>query len=483
MGGNVMSAWVEKIPHRFSLAQQIMIASFVIMVIGVVGIGAWVGQQIEAGVVHRTAATTALYVDSFISPILQELSQTESISPEHVQMLNQLLHDTPMGQQIVVFKVWDKAGRVLYSTNPATVGQVFPIEERLALSLDGEVISRISTLEDEENELDREIRERLLEIYSPVRLSGTNQVIAAAEFYHTVDGLQQDINTAQMRSWLVIGAVMLVMYVLLALFVKATSTTIARQQVALNLQVTQLTDLLNQNEELHERVRRASASVATLHERFLRRISAELHDGPAQDLSLAVLGLGEFIKRNNNGCDPALAEATPCGLQLHPIQSSLQQAVKDMRAIAAGLGLPQLQELNLTETVIRVVRAHERRTGTKVRLSLDNLPEQAPLAVKITLYRLIQEALNNAYRHAKGVGQQVRVFIGGGYLEVEIADQGAGFDVKQALNGDERLGLAGMRERVESQGGFFQIESTVGGGTTVVARLSLQTADGNNYER
>lgn len=460
-----------------------MIASFVIMVSGVVGIGIWVGQQIEDGVVHRTAATTALYVDSFISPLLQELGQAESISPKHAQMLNQLLHDTPLGQQIVVFKIWDKTGRILYSTNPATVGQVFSIEERLALSLEGEVTSRISTLEDEENELDREIRERLLEIYSPVRLSGTNQVIAAAEFYHTVDGLQQEINAAQTRSWLVIGVVMLVMYILMALFVKGTSTTIARQQVALNAQVAQLTDLLNQNGELHERVRRASASIATLNERFFRRISAELHDGPAQDLSLAVLGLGEIIKRNNNVCSLALTEGAPCGQQLNVIQTSLQQALKDMRAIAAGLGLPQLQELNLTETVIRVARAHERRTGTKVTLSLDNLPEQSPLAVKITLYRFIQEALNNAYRHAGGAGQQVRALTEGGYLKIEVADQGLGFDVKQALNGDEHLGLAGMRERVESQGGLFQIESEAGRGTKVMARLSFQTADGNNYER
>lgn len=478
-----MSVWVEKFPGRFSLAQRFMIASFVIMVVGVVGIGVWVGQQIEDGVVHRTAATTALYVDSFISPLLQELGQTESISPEHVRMLNQLLHDTPLGQQIVVFKIWDKTGRILYSTNPATVGQVFSIEERLALSLEGEVTSRISILEDEENELDREIRERLLEIYSPVRLSGTNQVIAAAEFYHTVDELQLEINAAQMRSWLVIGAVMLVMYVLLALFVKGTSATIARQQAALNAQVAQLTDLLNQNEELHERVRRASASIATLNERFFRRISAELHDGPAQDLSLAVLGLGEIIKRNNSVCSLALTEGAPCGQQLNEIQTSLQQVLKDMRAIAAGLGLPQLQELNLTETVIRVVRAHERRTGTKVTLSLDNLPEQTSLAVKITLYRLIQEALNNAYRHAGGAGQQVQALVEEGFLKIEIADRGLGFDVKQTLNGDERLGLAGMRERVESQGGFFQIKSEAGQGTKVMACLSLQAADGNNYER
>jgi len=67
-----------------------MLASLVILVAGMVGIGWWVGQQIKAGVVHRTAATTALYVDSFISPICRKLSQAPSISPQHVEALNKL---------------------------------------------------------------------------------------------------------------------------------------------------------------------------------------------------------------------------------------------------------------------------------------------------------------------------------------------------------------------------------------------------------
>jgi len=57
-----------------------------------------------------------------------------------------------MGQQIVSFKVWDKTGRVLYSTDdPASIGQVFPVEERLTMAWEGKVTSQISSLEDEEN--------------------------------------------------------------------------------------------------------------------------------------------------------------------------------------------------------------------------------------------------------------------------------------------------------------------------------------------
>lgn len=477
-----MPMFIENSLNRFSLTQRFMVTSFVIITAGVIGIGLWVGQQIEDGVVHRIGATTAFYVDSLISPQLQEISQTGSISPNHAQMLNTLLQNTPLGQKVVVLKVWDNTGRVLYSTNPATIGHVFPIEERLSLSLAGEVTSRISSLEDDENVSERKIWGRLLEIYMPVRLRGTNQIIADVEFYQTVDDLNEEINAAQMRSWLVIGAVMLMMYLLLAVFVKGTSNTIDRQQVALNAQVVQLTDLLAQNEELNERVRRAAAKFATLNERFLRRIGAELHDGPAQELSLAILELGKIIKRNSVVCRLALAEGGPCQEQLDGIQTTLQQTLKDMRAIAAGLGLPHLQELSLAETIIRVVRAHERRTRTKVTLILDDLLEQVSLPVKITLYRFVQEALNNAYRHAGGVDQQVAVSIKAGHLNIEVSDHGPGFDVKQAAHSDEHLGLAGMHERAESLGGFFQIKSEVGQGTKVMAQLPFQVTEGNNYE-
>jgi signal transduction histidine kinase len=160
--------------------------------------------------------------------------------------------------------------------------------------------------------------------------------------------------------------------------------------------------------------------------------------------------------------------------QLGEIQACLGTALKEMRGIATGVSLPQLTELSLAETVIRVVRSHERRTGTQVVLELENLPEQAAVPVKITVYRLIQEALNNAYRHAGGTGQKVRVYGEGDQLVVEISDKGPGFYPEQVVGWDGHLGLSGMRERVESIGGFFKIDSQSEQGTQVVAYLPYQ---------
>jgi signal transduction histidine kinase len=452
-----------------------MLASLVILIAGMAGIGVWVGNQIKNGVIHRTGATTALYVDSFVTPLLQELGNTGTLSQEHHEQLSKLLQDTPMGQQIVTFRVWDPTGKVIFSTDDATVGKTFPISDGLANAILGQVSSEISQLEEEENAPQRAIRSELLETYSPVRLSGTNEVIAVAEFYQIVDALNQEIAAAQRRSWLVVGAVTLIIYLLLAGFVRRASNTIEQQRLTLNDQISRLTELLAQNQELHERVRRAAGSVTTLNERFLRRIGSELHDGPAQDLGLVLLKLDALIGRwEQSQAAPEFAE------ELVSIQSPLQNAHKEIRAISTGLSLPQLAELSLPETVIRAVRAHERRTGSRVKLDVGLLPEQAALPVKITVYRVIQESLNNSYRHAGGANQQIRAFMDGDVLVLEVSDEGPGFVPQSSAVFNGHLGLAGMRERVESLGGTFSVKSEIGIGTQVSARLALRAEEGEN---
>jgi signal transduction histidine kinase len=461
--------------RQATLAQRFMLASLVILIAGMLGIGVWVGNEIKNGVIHRTGATTALYVDSFVAPLVQELGTTSTLSPAHQEQLSKLLQDSSMGQQIVTFRVWDPAGKVIYSTDETAVGKTFPVKPGMAKAILGQVSSEVSGLEAEENAPQRAIRSELLETYSPVRLSGTNQVIAVAEFYQTVDALHQEIAAAQRRSWLVVALAMLVIYLLLAGFIRGASNTIEDQQATLNDQIARLTELLAQNQELHERVRRAAGSVATLNERFLRRIGSELHDGPAQDLGLSLLKLDVLMGRAEESQEaPGLVD------ELTGIQSSVQNAHKEIRAISNGLSLPQLAELSLPETVIRAVRAHERRTGSRVELDMAPLPEQAALPVKITIYRVIQESLNNAYRHAGGASQQVHVFMEEDLLVLEVSDDGPGLvdQPKAALNG--HLGLVGMRERVESLGGTFQVMGEPGQGTRITARLDLRAEEGED---
>ena len=279
---------MNKLRHflkNLNLSQRFMLASLVILLAGMIGIGAWVQQQIVAGVINRTGATTAIYVDSFVAPQVQELGDTGEISPSYRDALSKLLTNTPMGEQIVVIKIWDTRGKLIYSTNSSAIGKTFPMHEGMLRARLGEVVSSLSQLDEDENVDLGVVYEQLLETYSPIWLSGTDKVIAVAEFYQLTGDLEAELAASSRRSWLVVGVATLAIYLLLAGFVRDASNTIQHQQTELAQKVVQLTDLLDQNRVLSDRVRRASASVTQLNEGYLKRVGSELHDGPAQDLS------------------------------------------------------------------------------------------------------------------------------------------------------------------------------------------------------
>lgn len=459
--------------ERLTLAQRFGLASLVILVAGMLSIGWWVGREIEVGVINRTAATTALYVDSIVQPHVQTVTHGAGLGAQDQEELSRILRDTEIGQRIANFKLWDRQGRVLYSTQPGLAGQVFPVEQGLLRAWQGYVAAEISDMDDAENVLERAQGARMLEMYTPVRRSGADQIIAVAEFYHPIDELQDEVRAAQRRSWLVVAVATLLMYLLLAGFVQRASDMILRQQRALRTQVTTLTNLLRQNAELNQRVRQAAGRTSATNERMLRRISAELHDGPVQELALGLLRLDHVFAQAEAPGGQATAEAYHDDLEV--VQQALHNALGEVRAISAGLGVPQLDTLNLADTVTRVVRAHERRTDTRVEVVLEQLPEFVSLPIKITVYRLIQEALTNAFRHADGVGQRVTVSGDDDSLRIAISDQGPGFSASPTPNEDEHLGLVGMRERVESLGGEFWVDTIAGQGTTIQADLPLRT--------
>jgi signal transduction histidine kinase len=485
--------WKQTWDTRLTWAQRFMLASLVILVLGMLGLGWWVYQEIQTSVVNQTADNVALYVSGIVAPNVQELVTGDSITPEHQALLSRTMNDTSLGQHITAVKVWDMQGRVVYATDMQDIGQSFPVDGDLQHALRGWVAAGITTLNKPENVNDRDRGQRRLETYSPVRRTGTSQVIGAVEFYQTVDGLDRDLATAQQRSWLIVGSAGLVMYLLLGGFVRFASETNRRQQAELSDQVVRLKELLAQNDELHERVRRAARRTTALNERFLRRISAELHDGPAQDLGLALLRLDHLEPHAQAARNaPVAAHSAPvaAATQSGPtaesapdfqvVQNSLQHALTEIRAISAGMGLPELKDRSPVDTVARAVRSHEQRTGTRVTVKLNNLPSHLSLPVKITVYRVMQEALSNAYRHAGGAGQEVRVDATAHQLTLTVADCGPGFDNVGNLASDEHLGLVGMRERLESLGGSFRIESERGGGTRIIAQLPLDALPGEH---
>src|SRR5512133_1103441 len=291
----------------------------------------------------------------------------------------------------------------------------------------GEVSSRIVDPKELESVFKERQGSRLIETYSPIRADRDRSVIAVADFYQAADGMEQAVRAAQLRSWAVHGAVTLAMLALLATLVRRAAKTIAAQQRELGEKVDQLTALLAQNEELHDRVRRAGARTTALTERFLRHVATDLHDGPGQGLALASMRI-EALAEVCSACARDGGHNSSIADDFHTIHVALQSALTDMRAILRGLRLPEIEQLSVTDTVRRAVRDHEHKTGSVVPLSIGNVPDEAPLSVRITLFRLLQESLANGFRHGGASNQRVTLDVVEEQLVVEVSDEGKGFD-------------------------------------------------------
>ncbi len=458
---------------KFSLARQFLVLSLVILLAGMLVIGAWLSQQIEQGVLNRTAAITALYVDSFVSPHLQALQDGDRLSPNELDELDRLLSETALGQQIVSFKVWSSDGQILYNPAPEQIGRLFAVGDDLAEAFSGNVTTSLSDLEDPENEYERQYWDRLIETYAPVRASGSDEIIAISEFYQLPDDLAAEIQTAQLRSWFVVGAATLAMYVLLASLVGRASNTILVQQEALEEKLSEVQELLTKIRELNHKLRRAAGRTTTLNERFLRRISADLHDGPGQDLALALMRIEPMAEYCAN-CAVNMPDLETQLDNVQIINNSVTSALKDLRAISVGLRLPDLTHLSPEEVAQRAVRDYQRKTDKTVILKLEDVPVEASVPIKIALYRVLQESLMNGFAHAGGAEQSVYIRQANGSLVAEVSDTGRGFELQMAGQ-DGHLGLVGRRERVELLSGTFAIDTAPDQGARVCVTIPLKS--------
>jgi signal transduction histidine kinase len=128
-----------------------------------------------------------------------------------------------------------------------------------------------------------------------------------------------------------------------------------------------------------------------------------------------------------------------------------------------------LDDLGLVPAVEWYAREMSRRGEIEVEVHEENVSEELPDPVKLCVYRMVQEALNNAARHAAAKNARVELKQTSDAIRVKITDDGRGFDPQRTRG----MGLLGMEERVKRLGGTIQIDSQPGAGTTVHAELPL----------
>ncbi len=249
-------------------------------------------------------------------------------------------------------------------------------------------------------------------------------------------------------------------------FVEATRSARAE----LSDQLAKTTRLLDQNETLRAELQASSETTAETHEAVLQKIGAELHDGPAQMLSFTLLkldGLGKTVQKTGEPASIA---------DLEKLREVMTQALREVRDISTGLSLPELASTSMGEAIALAVQRHEEVTGRRVVIQMSEMPETASLPQKISVYRFIQEALANAFKHADS--KQIRISAAGReQFKISVTDDGRGFDPHSVRR--DGLGLPGMRARVQAIGGRLDIASSAGRGTTVTALFELKPAEMN----
>lgn len=448
---NLFERW-----RRLSLARQFLAASCCVSIFAVLAIGIWVTKKIEQSALETSSSSLALYIGHFVSPHLQELVGRQALSEKAVAALDEVMQSAAPRMGVSAVKVWRRDGTVLYSSNRADIGRVFPPDETQLLAWQGSVSAEYNQLHSEESKAEHASGIALFEVYVPIREDGTDRIIAVAEFYQVAHQLEKQLRHAKWQSWVIAGLVAVTMISALSSIVADGSRTIKSQREALAERVVELATLLRENQSLYDLVERNSQQAAENNDRFLREIGSDIHDGPAQLLALALLRLGEL-----NGKGPRRPAET--------IRGPLAQALKELRDISAGLVLPEIAAQTLEGALGVIVRYHEGRTQTRVDVDFCGLPDVVSPRLKNYLCRFVQETLTNASRHAGGKGQRVRAWSDGTTISVQVSDQGPG--MAQSISDGTRLGLICLKDRINSLGGTVSIESDSGSGTTVTATV------------
>jgi signal transduction histidine kinase len=151
-----------------------------------------------------------------------------------------------------------------------------------------------------------------------------------------------------------------------------------------------------------------------------------------------------------------------------------------LRGISADIELPDIERLCPADIAARVVRDVHSKAGGSIEMEVSRAPAQASFRTKVALYRLLQESLANTVRHAPGKPSRLEIDTVGSMLRVQVSDKGPGFDVNVAAR-KGRLGLRGMRQRIEVLGGEFELRTAPGAGTHIRVLLPL-TAENESYE-
>ncbi len=202
-------------------------------------------------------------------------------------------------------------------------------------------------------------------------------------------------------------------------------------------------------------------------EKERKRISREIHDGPAQMMA-NVLMRSDLIERTyrERGIDSAIKE-------IKELKGTVRDALSEVRRIIYDLRPMALDDLGIVPTLKKYLATMmEYNPKVQIHFNSTNCDERLPSDYEVSIFRLVQESVNNAIKHSSASEISVRIEWLKQHMNIAIKDNGIGFDVKSVTGNS--FGLIGMKERIDLLKGTMEIKSGIGNGTLVYFKIPIQ---------
>jgi PAS domain S-box-containing protein len=216
--------------------------------------------------------------------------------------------------------------------------------------------------------------------------------------------------------------------------------------------------------ESENRLHHLSSQLLAAQENERRRIARELHDSIGQSLAAAKFILEKKLSQLSKGSPPP-------GVTLEDVIPMIQNAIEESRRISMDLWPSVLDDLGILSAISWFCRQFGMvYSSISIEKQLDIREDEVPTPLKVVIYRVLQETLNNIAKHSQAEQVYISLWKQDGKIELTIEDNGIGFDPETSRKG---LGLVSMKERVEFSGGMLAIESDLGSGTTIRATWTI----------
>ena len=330
-------------------------------------------------------------------------------------------------------KIWRADGTIVYSDETQLIGKRFSLDhEQLSVLHNGDTEGGLSDLRRRENKFESE-EGGLLEVYTRIE-SPEGQPLLFEAYYSVETVKQRSVEVLKPFRRITLGALVALLLLgvplLGVLTLRLTRASLARERL----------------------MRRAVESS----EAERRRIARDLHDGVVQELAGTAFALSGTAR--DASVSPELRD------ELQGSSQALRRSLRQLRSLLVEIHPPGLTASGLG-AALEDLTAPAASAGISTRVSVDGV-EGAPDHVVTLVWRVAQEAIRNAVRHAHAANLTVEVRGDEREVRLTVRDDGAGFDPSASAR-DGSYGLRGLQSLVEDGGGRVRVDSTPGDGTTV----------------